>query len=114
MRTEDKGSFFGGGVRHVEEEKYELPTEISLIDNILYVVDKNRHRVLKYDRNGEPVKFDRVVADLRNTYRDKHNKHYGFEGTTIDKYLVYTNSLNDTIEYDEWDFIHHNVNKQHY
>ncbi|MBU1955190.1 MAG: peptidoglycan DD-metalloendopeptidase family protein [Candidatus Margulisbacteria bacterium] len=109
----DAAPTYGGGIRHVDEEKYLLPKEICLFGENMYVVDSDKHRVLKYDKEGEPVRFDVLLADLRGTFREECNTHFVASGTTIEKYLVHSNSLNDTIKFDGYDFIHHNVENQH-
>ena len=90
----------GGGIKKQNNEQYYLPEDVAIINNGSYVVDKDKHRVLKYDANGEGTVFSILKADLREEARNAFNQNNTIGGQTVDRALFYSNSLNDKIVFD--------------
>lgn len=90
----------GGGLKKHLGEKYNLPEDIILSGNNLYVVDKDKHRILKYDRDGGASIFSVLNADLKSEARAAFNRTdyvlgIPVSGRTVDRALIYSSALNN-------------------
>jgi flagellar hook assembly protein FlgD len=90
----------GSGKKCPGGETYGLPEDVSITNKNVFVADRYKHRVLKYDLDGKAEKFSILKADLKDKARDKFNINSGISGQTVDKALFYSNSLNDDIYFD--------------
>ncbi|MBU0686962.1 MAG: peptidoglycan DD-metalloendopeptidase family protein, partial [Candidatus Margulisbacteria bacterium] len=95
----------GNGIKKYSYEGFSLPEGIAVYQDNLYISDKEKHRLLKYDSNGEAAIFSLLKADLRGEARDAFNRtHHALgipvAGRTVDKALVYSSALNDKIVFD--------------
>ncbi|MEA3494010.1 MAG: Ig-like domain-containing protein [Candidatus Margulisiibacteriota bacterium] len=91
----------GGGEHSYWGEQFGLPEDIAILGNNVYVADKEKHRVLKYDQNGKCEVFSKLKADLKNEARNAYNQNNVISGRTVDRALFYSNSLNDHIYFDK-------------
>jgi flagellar hook assembly protein FlgD len=100
-RSLDHSSDAGGGLKKYSDEGYGLPEGAAFFNNNIYVTDKNKHRLLKYTHSGETSWFSVLKADLKDEARNVFNQNDTFQGRTVDRALIYSNSLNDKIIFDK-------------
>lgn len=110
-----------------EEEGFDLPEDVVVgASGGFCVVDTDKNRILKYDRDGEPLMFSRRIADFKNEVQKmwddgvEADMGLGYTNTVIrkndfliarkyDYYDIYSNSLNDQVRFvkaDISDFYH--------
>ena len=77
------------------DESYSLPIDVEYIPPYLYVVDMEKHRVLKYDKNGSEAVFaeikKHIVNHISSIWGDTHNE-----------YWHRTNAVNDVLNDSIW------------
>ncbi len=63
-----------------EGEKYSLPTDVFVLDNVIYVTDKDGHRIVKHESDGSPSYFDEIKLDLKDTAKQAEEwARYGYD-----------------------------------
>jgi flagellar hook assembly protein FlgD/sugar lactone lactonase YvrE len=100
LRNMDYSGAAGGGLKTVFGEGYSLPGGVATSGDKLYVVDRQKHRLLKYTVAGTPEIFSVLKADLKDEARAAFNQNFTINGQTVDRALFYSNALNDQIVFD--------------
>jgi|GEM_PF-1416490 len=101
-KSADRSRDAGGGEKKDDYEGYDLPVGVALSNGNFFVVDENKHRLLKYDLDGDPAIFPILKADLRSEARAAFNQNYTVSGQTVERAKFYSNSLNDLIVFDPY------------
>jgi len=105
VKTFNYSNDAGGGMQKYSYEGFGLPSGIAEHGGILYVADKSKHRLLKYDKDGVASIYTFLKADLKDEARAAFNRTdyvlgFSVSGRTVDKAIVYSNALNDNIVFD--------------
>ncbi|MFH1361882.1 MAG: peptidoglycan DD-metalloendopeptidase family protein [bacterium] len=100
LTKHDESDDAGRGEKNYWGEGYGLPEGLAILNNDLYIIDKEKHRLLKFDKNGVAAIFSVLKADLKDEARSAYNQNNTVSGRTVERALFYSNSLNDEITFD--------------